>query len=208
MKKAFLVLGVLLGVALLAVFVLGGMYVERRNQMVTMKESIAGAWAQVDTVIQRRADLIPNLVETVKGITEQEREVFSNIAEARARLGGAQTPADTIAANEQLSSALSRLLVVVENYPELRSNQNFIRLQDELAGTENRIAVERRKYNQTVQDYNTYIQLFPNNLVASFSGFAREEAYFRTTEEARQAPPAVSFSEETPAAEEQSAPAQ
>src|SRR5690606_28053524 len=146
----------------------GSMYVNRRNQMVAMKESIAGAWAQVDTVIQRRADLIPNLVNTVKGFAAQEKEVFSNIAEARARLGGAQSPADRIAANEQLSSALARLLVVVENYPDLRSSQNFIRLQDELAGTENRIAVERRKYNQTVQDYNTYIQLFPNNLVASF----------------------------------------
>ena len=206
MKKAFLALGVLLGVAVLAAVILGGMYVERRNQMVTMKESITGAWAQVDTVIQRRADLVPNLVETVKGIAAQEREVFSNIAEARARLGGAQSPSDRIAANESLGSALSRLLVVVENYPELRSNQNFIRLQDELAGTENRIAVERRKYNQTVQDYNTYIQLFPNNLVASFSGFAREDAYFRTTEETRQAPPAVSFSEET--AEPAEAPAQ
>ena len=184
MKKGILILAALLGVAILAVFVLGGMYVNRRNQMVTLKESITGAWAQVDTVIQRRADLIPNLVETVKGFAAQEQEVFSNIAEARARLGGAQAPSDRIAANEALSSALSRLLVVVENYPELRSNQNFIRLQDELAGTENRIAVERRKYNQTVQDYNTYIQLFPNNLVASFGGFEREEAYFRTTEEA------------------------
>jgi LemA protein len=200
MKKVVLILGVLVGVAILAAIVFGGFYVERRNQMVQMKESIAAAWAQVDTVIQRRADLIPNLVETVKGIAGQEREVFSNIAEARAKLGGAQTPSDRIAANEALGSALSRLLVVVENYPELRSNQNFIRLQDELAGTENRIAVERRKYNQTVQDYNTYIQLFPNNLIASMSGFAREDAYFRTTEEARQAPPKVNFSD-PPAAE-------
>ena len=195
MKKAMLIVGVLVGVALLLALALGGFYVEKRNQMVQMKEAIAGAWAQVDTVIQRRADLIPNLVETVKGIAGQEREVFSNIADARARLAGAQAPAERIAANEGLSSALSRLLVVVENYPELRSNQNFIRLQDELAGTENRIAVERRRYNQTVQDYNTYIQYFPNNLVASMSGFVREDAYFRTTEEARQAPPAVNFSE-------------
>ncbi|MCB1018332.1 MAG: LemA family protein [Acidobacteria bacterium] len=204
MKKALIVVGVLLAVALLAAVVLGGYFVERRNQMVQLKESIAGAWAQVDTVIQRRADLIPNLVETVKGVAQQEQKVFSDIADARARLGGAQAPSERIAANEQLSSALSRLLVVVENYPELRSNQNFLRLQDELAGTENRIAVERRKYNQTVQDYNTYIQLFPNNLIASFSGFEREDAYFRTTEEARQAPPSVNFSE-TPAPE---APAQ
>jgi LemA protein len=199
MKKVVLILGVLVGVAILLAIVFGGFYVERRNQMVQKKESITAAWAQVDTVIQRRADLIPNLVETVKGIAGQERQVFSNIAEARARLGGATTPADRIAANEALGSALSRLLVVVENYPELRSNQNFIRLQDELAGTENRIAVERRKYNQTVQDYNTYIQLFPNNLIASMSGFGREDAYFRTTEEARQAPPKVNFSETPPA---------
>jgi LemA protein len=195
MKKALIVLAVLVAILLVAGLALGSMYVTHRNVMVGQKEAIAGAWAQVDTVIQRRADLIPNLVETVKGFASQEQQVFSNIAEARARLGGASSPADRIAANDQLSGALSRLLLIVENYPELRSNQNFIRLQDELAGTENRIAVERRKYNQAVQEYNTYIQLFPNNIVASMSGFEREEAYFRTTEEARQAPPAVNFSE-------------
>jgi LemA protein len=167
--------------------------------MVAMKEGITGAWAQVDTVIQRRLDLIPNLVETVKGIAAQEKEVFSNIAEARAAMAGARTPSERIEANDQLGGALSRLLLVVENYPQLQSSQNFIRLQDELAGTENRIAVERRKYNQTVQAYNTYIQLFPNNIVASFSGHEREDAYFRTTEEARQAPPAVNFNQPAPA---------
>ena len=199
MRKALIIVGVLLGLLLLVGIGLAGGYVERRNTMVQQKEAIRAAWAQVDTVIQRRADLVPNLVETVKGFAAQEKAVFSNIAEARAALGGARTPADRIAANDMLSSALSRLLVVVENYPELRSNQNFIRLQDELAGTENRIAVERRKYNQTVQQYNTYIQLFPNNLVAGLSGFAREDAYFRTTEEARQAPPVVSFTPAEPA---------
>lgn len=199
MRKALIIVGVLLGLLLLVGIGLAGGYVERRNTMVQQKEAIRAAWAQVDTVIQRRADLVPNLVETVKGFAAQEKAVFSNIAEARAALGGARTPADRIAANDMLSGALSRLLVVVENYPELRSNQNFIRLQDELAGTENRIAVERRKYNQTVQQYNTYIQLFPNNLVAGLSGFAREDAYFRTTEEARQAPPVVSFTPAEPA---------
>lgn len=199
MRKALIIVGVLLGLLLLVGIGLAGSYVERRNTMVQQKEAIQAAWAQVDTVIQRRADLIPNLVETVKGFAAQEKEVLSNIAEARAALGGARTPADRIAANDMLSGALSRLLVVVENYPELRSNQNFIRLQDELAGTENRIAVERRNYNQTVQQYNTYIQLFPNNLVAGLSGFAREDAYFRTTEEARQAPPVVSFTPAEPA---------
>lgn len=198
MRKALIIGGVLVGLLLLVGIGLAGSFVERRNTMVGQKEAIEAAWAQVDIVIQRRADLVPNLVETVKGFAAQEREVFSNIAEARARLGGAQTPSDRIAANDMLSSALSRLLVVVENYPELRSNQNFIRLQDELAGTENRIAVERRKYNETVQQYNTYIQLFPNNLVAGMSGFEREDAYFRTTEEARQAPPVVSFSPDEP----------
>lgn len=199
MRKALIIGGVLVALLLLIGIGVAGSYVERRNTMVQQKEAIKGAWAQVDNVIQRRADLVPNLVETVKGFAAQEKEVFSNIAEARARLGGAQTPSDRIAANDMLSGALSRLLVVVENYPELRSNQNFIRLQDELAGTENRIATERRKYNESVQQYNTYIQLFPNNLVAGVSGFEREDAYFRTTEEARQAPPVVSFSPDEPA---------
>jgi LemA protein len=193
-RKALIIGGVIVGLLLIVGIALAGSFVDRRNTMVQQKEAIQGAWAQVDTVIQRRADLVPNLVETVKGYAAQEKQVFSNIAEARAALGGARTPSDRIAANDQLSGALSRLLVVVENYPDLKSNQNFIRLQDELAGTENRIAVERRKYNQAVQQYNTYIQLFPNNLVAGMSGFGREDAYFRTTEEARQAPPVVSFS--------------
>jgi LemA protein len=201
MKRTLLIVALLLGGAIALGVVVGGYYVAKRNEMVQLKESITAAWAQVDTVIQRRADLIPNLVETVKGVAAQERAVFSDIADARARLGGAQAPAERIAANEELSSAISRLLVIVENYPELRSNQNFVRLQDELAGTENRIAVERRKYNLAVQEYNTYIQLFPNNLVASFGGFVREEAYFRTTEEARRAPPSVNFSESPPEGE-------
>ncbi len=199
MRKVLIVLGILVALVLVAGLAFGGMFVSRRNEMVAMKEGITGAWAQVDTVIQRRLDLIPNLVETVKGIAAQEKEVFSNIAEARAAMAGAGTPSERIEANDQLSGALSRLLVVVENYPQLQSSQNFIRLQDELAGTENRIAVERRKYNQTVQAYNTYIQLFPNNIVASFSGHEREDAYFRTTEEARQAPPAVNFNQPAPA---------
>ena len=196
MKKALIIGGVLLGILLLAVLAVGGVFVGHRNTMVQHKEAIAGAWAQVDTVIQRRLDLVPNLVETVKGIAAQEREVFSNIANARAAMAGARTPSQRIDANDQLGGALSRLLVVMENYPDLRSSQNFMRLQDELAGTENRIAVERRRYNQSVQTYNTYIQLFPNTIVASMSGFAREDAYFRTSEEARQAPPAVNFTQE------------
>jgi LemA protein len=153
----------------------------------------------VDVVLQRRADLIPNLVETVKGFAVQEQTVFGDIAKARSALLSASTPTDKIAANQRLDSALGRLLVVVENYPQLRSNENFLRLQDELAGTENRIAVERRRYNETIQDYNTYISLFPNSLVATLSGFPRNDAYFKTDEGARQAPK-VNFDYSKPAA--------
>ena len=169
-------------------FWVGGTFVSHRNQMVTKREAVNAAWSQVDVVLQRRSDLIPNLVETVKGFAAHEEKVFGDIAAARAAMMGAKSPQEKIAANGQLDSALSRLLVVVENYPQLRSNENFLRLQDELAGTENRIAIERRRYNETVQDYNTYISLFPNNIVASLSGFTRNDAYFKTEEGAREAP--------------------
>ncbi len=184
MKAGLVILVLLLVVAL----VLGSAYVGRRNQMAIKREAVNAAWAQVDVVLQRRADLIPNLVETVKGYAVQEQKVFGDIAAARAALIGARTPTDKIAANGALDSALSRLLVIVENYPQLKSNENFMRLQDELAGTENRIAVERRRYNEVVQDYNTYISLFPNSLVASLGGFTRNDAYFKTEEGSRQAP--------------------
>jgi LemA protein len=186
-------------VVLILAFVLGSAYVTRRNQMAIKREAVNAQWAQVDVVLQRRADLIPNLVQTVKGYAVQEQTVFGNIAAARAALVGAKTPTDKIAANGQLDSALSRLLVIVENYPQLKSNENFQRLQDELAGTENRIAVERKRYNDAVQDYNTYISLFPNSLVASFGGFTRNDAYFKTEEGARQAPK-VNFDYSKPAA--------
>src|SRR5437764_753717 len=184
MKNALIVLVVLLVVALL----LGSSFVSRRNQMVVKREAVNAAWSQVDVVLQRRADLIPNLVETVKGFAAQEQTVFGDIAKARSALLGAHSPAEKIAANGQLDSALGRLLVITENYPQLRSNENFLRLQDELAGTENRIAVERRRYNEVVQDYNTYISLFPNSLVASIGGFTRNDAYFKTEEGSRTAP--------------------
>jgi LemA protein len=202
MKAVILILVVLLILA----FVLGSAYIGRRNQMAIKREAVNAAWAQVDVVLQRRADLIPNLVETVKGYAVQEQTVFGDIAAARAALVGAKTPADKIAANGQLDSALSRLLVIVENYPQLKSNENFMRLQDELAGTENRIAVERRRYNDAVQDYNTYISLFPNSLVASFAGFTRNDAYFKTEEGARQAPK-VNFDFNKPQAAPTPAPA-
>src|SRR5271165_1173468 len=194
MKAGLVILVLLLVLAL----VLGSMFVSRRNQMAIKREAVNAAWAQVDVVLQRRSDLIPNLVETVKGYALQEQKVFGDIAAARAALGGARTPADKIAANGALDSALSRLLVVVENYPQLKSNENFQRLQDELAGTENRIAVERRRYNETVQDYNTYISLFPNSVVASIAGFTRNDAYFKTDEGARTAPK-VNFNYDKPA---------
>ena len=193
MKAGLIVLIVLVVIALL----LGSSFVSRRNQMAIKREAVNAAWAQVDVVLQRRADLIPNLVETVKGFAAQEQTVFGDIAKARSALLGARSPAEKISANGQLDSALGRLLVVVENYPQLKSNENFLRLQDELAGTENRIAVERRRYNETVQDYNTFIALFPNSLVASMGGFARNDAYFKAEEGARQVPK-VSFG--TPAA--------
>jgi len=184
MGKTLIVVVVLLIVALLV----GSWFVGIRNQMVTKRETVNAAWSSVDIALQRRSDLIPNLVETVKGYASQETTIFTEIAKARSALIGARTPADKIAANGALDSALSRLLVITENYPQLKSNENFLRLQDELAGTENRIAQERRNYNNTVQDYNTYIQLFPNSLLAGLSGFARNDAYFKADEGARTAP--------------------
>ena len=190
-KGTKIALAVVGGIVLL-ILMAGSTYFDHRNVIVTKKEAIKANWSQVDVVLQRRADLIPNLVETVKGYAAHEQKIYEDLANARAALMGGRTPADKIAANAQMDSALARLLVVVENYPNLKANENFLRLQDELAGTENRIAVERRRYNDVVQDFNTYIQLFPNSLVASLAGFQREDAYFQTTEAARQAPK-VSF---------------
>ena len=179
---------IILLVIVVAAVGFGGKFVSVRNDLVEKREAINAQWAHVDVVLQRRADLIPNLVETVKGFAKHETEVFTNIANARAALAGAKTPQEKIAANDQVSGALSRLLVITENYPQLRSNENFLRLQDELAGTENRISVERRKYNEVLQHYNAQIQRFPDNIVASLSGFTRNDAYFSTEPGARQAP--------------------
>lgn len=185
---ALIVVGFLVIVAL----VLGGSLIGSRNELVQEREAIKGAWSQVDVVLQRRADLIPNLVETVKGFAKHEETAIDSVTAARAALGGAQTPKEKIAANGQLDSALSRLLVVVENYPNLKADENFLRLQDELSGTENRIAVERRKYNDVVQKYNTDIELFPKNIAASIFGFQREDAYFKA-DAASKEPPKVKF---------------
>ncbi len=184
MGKGLIVLVVLV-VIVLAVF---GQYVGVRNNLVAKDQAVKAAWSQVDIVLQRRADLIPNLVETVKGYAAQEVTVFGDIAKARSALLSAQTPSDKIAANGQLDGAIGRLLLVVENYPQLKSNENFLRLQDELAGTENRIAVERKRYNDTLQDYNTYVLQFPNNLYAGYAGFKQNPAYFQATEASRVAP--------------------
>jgi LemA protein len=177
-----------LGLLALIILIIGGSYISSRNEMVRKNEAIKQAWAQVDVVLQRRADLIPNLVATVKGYAAQEVKVFGDVSNARAALLNARTPADKIAANGQLDGALGRLLAIVENYPNLKSNQNFLALQDELAGTENRIAVERRRYNEAIQDYNTFIGLFPNNIFARWAGFQRNNDYFAASESARQAP--------------------
>jgi LemA protein len=157
------------------------------NQFVRLDESVKSSWAQVENQLQRRFDLIPNLVETVKGYAKQEKDVFVEVTNARARVGGAQTVPDKISANNELSGALSRLLLVVENYPELKSNQNFLRLQDELAGTENRITVERRRYNEAVQTYNVAIRSFPANLLAGMYGFEKAD-FFEAPAAAKTAP--------------------
>jgi LemA protein len=184
MGKGLIVVIVLALIAL----VVFGQYIGVRNTLVTKNEAVKAAWSQVDIVLQRRADLIPNLVETVKGYATQEQTVFGDIAKARSALLGAGSPAEKIAANNQLDGAIGRLLVLVENYPQLKSNENFMRLQDELSGTENRIAVERKRYNDTLQDYNTYVQRFPASLFAGWAGFKTNDAYFKAAEGSREVP--------------------
>ena len=184
MKKTLLIVLVVLFLVLaVPFFFLKGTY----NSLVTMDEEVKAAWAQVENQLQRRYDLIPNLVETVKGFAAQEKEVFIKVTEARSKVAGAGSVGEKIEANNQLSSALSRLLVVVERYPELKSNTNFIRLQDELAGTENRVAVERRRYNETVKAFNVRIRRFPTNLIAGVFGFEKA-AFFEVPKERQEAP--------------------
>jgi LemA protein len=157
------------------------------NTFVSQEEGIKAQWAQVENQLQRRNDLIPNLVETTKGIAQQEQDVFGRIADSRARLAGAQTPEQQMQAANEQSAALARLLVVVENYPQLRSNETFNRLMDELAGTENRIAVERMRYNERVQEYNTSRRQFPSNITAGMFGF-EEYPLFNAPPEAERVP--------------------
>jgi len=184
MKKSWVVVGIIVLLALMLV----GTFVGNYNKLVTLNESINGQWAQVENQLQRRNDLIPNLVKTVQGYVKHEKEVFTYIADARAKLAGAKTIGEKIKANQELDGALSRLLVVVENYPVLKANETFIRLQDELAGTENRIAVERMRYNDVVLGYNILIKRFPSNIVASFAGLQKKDAYFKAEEAAKSVP--------------------
>jgi LemA protein len=190
-KGLWILLGVV-GVFLLAGLFVYGSFVSTQHQLVAKDEAVKTAWSNVDADLQRRADLIPNLVETVKGFTKEESTVFGDIANARAGMLNAQGTQAKIQANGQLEGALGRLLLLTENYPQLRSNEQFLRLQDELAGTENRIKVSRRTYNDTLRDYNTFVREFPNSLWAGFLGFHPNEAYFEANPASRNAP-AVKF---------------
>ncbi len=182
-KTLFVLIAILILVVLVPFFFFKGTY----NSLVTMDESVKAAWAQVENQLQRRYDLIPNYVETVKGYAAHEKEVLTRVTEARSRVGGAASIDEKIKSNNELTGALSRLLVVVERYPDLKANANFIRLQDELAGTENRIAVERRRFNESVRIFNTKIRSFPTNLMAGMFGFEKA-AFFEVPKERQEAP--------------------
>ena len=182
-KTLIIVLAVIVFLAIAAYSFFAGNY----NKFVQLDTTVKSSWAQVENQLQRRYDLIPNLVETVKGYAKQEKDVMVEVTNARAKVGGAGNVPDKIAANNQLSGALSRLMVVVEKYPDLKSNQNFMALQDELAGTENRIAVERMRYNEAVQIYNQTIKSFPANMIAGMYGF-KDAAFFEAPKEAKGAP--------------------
>ena len=186
-KGLIAVLG-FVGLLVLAVCMAGCSYVSSRNTMVQKDQTVKSMWSEVDVQLERRADLIPNLVETVKGFTKEESTVFGDIANARAGMLNAQGPAAKIAANGQLDGAIGRLLLLTENYPQLRSSEQFIRLQDELSGTENRIGVARKRYNDAIQDYNTYVLQFPNNIWAGIAGYKVNDAYFKASESARTVP--------------------
>jgi LemA protein len=188
MRRGLLIALGIVGVLVLVVVMVFASYVSARNQMVSLNQNVKEAWSNVDVQMERRADLIPNLVETVKGFTKEESTVFGDIANARAGMLNAQGPAAKIAANGQIDSALGRLLMLTENYPQLRSSDQFMRLQDELAGTENRISVARKRYNDALQTYNTYVLQFPNNIWAGMAGFKENDAYFNASPAAQQVP--------------------
>ena len=186
-RGLWIALGVVGVLVLLALMVFGS-FIGARNQMVAKDQKVKSMWSEVDVQLERRADLIPNLVETVKGFTKEESTVYGDIANARAGMLNAQGPQAKIAANGQLDSAIGRLLLLTENYPQLRSSDQFMRLQDELSGTENRISVARKRYNDAIQDYNTFILQFPNNIWAGMAGFKENDAYFNASPAARTVP--------------------
>ena len=192
MKKnvIFIVIAAFFGLNLLIVG--GGIlwYINTHNDIIRLDETINLAEAEIDNQLQRRSDLIPNFVNTVRGYASHEHQVFSEIANARSRLAGARTMEEKSASYNEMESALSRLLVIVENYPDLKANQNFIALQDELAGTENRLAVARRRYNDSVSSFNVRIRAFPGSIVASQMGYT-SRAYFEIADAARQVPQVV-----------------
>jgi LemA protein len=178
---------VLAGVGLAIILVMGLLMMSYSNSFVAMEEDVNGKWAQVDNQLKRRADLVPNLVEVVKGYAKHEKEVFENIANARAKMAGGGSPAEKMQGNQELTGALSRLLVVAEQYPNLKADANFTRLMDELAGTENRLAVERQRYNEAVQKYNTSLRQLPGSLVAGVMGF-KAKHHFEVAEADKKTP--------------------
>ena len=180
MKKGLIVI-----VAIIVIIVVA--LIASYNGIVSKAEDVDNKFAQIDTQLQRRADLIPNLVNTVKGYAKQEQDVITLVTEAREKLAGANTISEKAEADQELTSALNRLMIVVENYPELKSSENFIQLSDELAGTENRIATARRDYNEAVKEYNTQIKKFPTNMMAGMFGFGEKE-YFEAKETAQEVP--------------------
>jgi len=181
-----------IGIIVIILVVLSLLFIPKYNSFVTAEESVDSKWAQVENQLQRRYDLIPNLVESVKGYANHEKEVIASITEARAQMGSAQSPKEQAVANDALNGALSRLLVVVENYPNLKADANFRQLMDELAGTENRLAVAREDYNNEVQAFNKTVKRFPGNLIAGMFGFAQKE-YFKAAAGAEKAP-SIDFS--------------
>jgi len=187
MKKGWIIALSILGAVVLVVGIAASWLIGSYNSFVNLNEGVKNQWKQVDNQLQRRNDLIPNLVSSVKGYASHEKAIFDNIADARARMAGAKSPADSMAAANQMSSALSRLLLVVENYPNLKADQTFLRLMDELAGTENRLAVERKRYNDIVMQYNAMRKRFPTNMIAGMFNF-EEAAYFEVPEAAKAVP--------------------
>ena len=188
MSKGIVAVLGFMGLLVLGVLMAGCSFISAKNQMVAKDQEVKSKWSEVDVQLERRGDLIPNLVETVKGFTKEENSVYAEISNARTGMMNAQTPADKIAANAQVENALAKVLVLTENYPQLRSSEQFMRLQDELSGTENRIGVARKRYNDAIQDYNTFILQFPNSIWAGIAGFHQNDAYFKASDSARQVP--------------------